>query len=136
MPTSTYQTYLMHDTGGTEGPVNYEKLVDIKDFPDLGGTREMLPTTTLSDAMETYISGIQKAEAYEFTLNYDKNDFTKLKALEGKQEKYAVYFGEEGTEGKFEITGEASVYITGAGTNAVREMKLSIAPSKVLEISK
>ena len=32
MATSSYKTFLMHKTGEV-----YEKLVDIKDFPDLGG---------------------------------------------------------------------------------------------------
>ena len=76
---STYGIYLMHKgTGDT-----YTKLIDIKDFPDLGGAPEMLETTTLSDSMQTYIEGIQSADALEFTANYTKEDYTKLNALKG-----------------------------------------------------
>ena len=48
----------------------YEKLIDIKEFPDLGGDPEMLETTTLSDKMQTYIAGIQSLDALSFTSNY------------------------------------------------------------------
>ena len=44
------------------------KEVDIKDFPDLGGAPEMLETTTLSDAIQTYILGIQSNSSMELSL--------------------------------------------------------------------
>ena len=125
MASSTYGTYLMHKgTGDT-----YTKLVDIKDFPDLGGAPEMLETTTLSDAMQTYIEGIQSADALEFTANYTKEDYEKLIALKGERESYAVYFGEEGEEGKFTFEGYLSARVTGGGVNEVRGMTISIAPA-------
>ena len=59
MAISTYGISLMYkETGST-----YTKLIDIKDFPDLGGAPEMLETTTLSDSMQTYIPGIQTLDA-------------------------------------------------------------------------
>ena len=48
MAISTYKVFLMKKTTDA-----YEKLIDIKDFPDLGGAPEMLETTTLSDRMQT-----------------------------------------------------------------------------------
>ena len=49
MATSSYKSFLMKKgTGDT-----YEKLVDIKDYPDIGGSPETLETTTLSDSMQT-----------------------------------------------------------------------------------
>ena len=50
MAISTYKVYLMHKASAA---ADYAKLVDIKSFPDLGGTPEMLETTTLSDPMQT-----------------------------------------------------------------------------------
>ena len=130
MAISTYGIYLMHKaTGGT-----YEKLVDIKDFPDLGGAPEMLETTTLSDGMQTYIEGIQSADALEFTANYTKEDYTKCNALKGKKEGYAVYFGEEGTNGKFEFDGYLSARVNGGGVNEVVGMTLSIAPATAITV--
>ena len=69
MAISTYKIFLMMKETST-----YTKLVDIKDFPDLGGAPEMLETTTLSDKMQTYIPGIQSIDALEFTANYTKTD--------------------------------------------------------------
>ena len=63
---------------------------------DLGGTPEMLETTTLTDRMQTYIPGIQSLDALEFTSNYTLDEYKKLKALDGIENDYAVWFG--GTE--------------------------------------
>lgn len=128
MAMSTYGIYLMHKgTGDT-----YTKLIDIKDFPDLGGAPEMLETTTLSDSMQTFIEGIQSSDALEFTCNYSKDDYTTLNALKGKEEEYAVYFGEEGTNGKFTFKGYLSARVSGGGVNEVVGMTVSIAPSTVI----
>ena len=134
MATSTYKTYLMHGTTASN-VTTYEKLLDIIDFPDLGGTPEMLDTTTLSDKMKTYIMGIQEAEGLEFNANYDKTAYAALEALANQTEKYAVYFGSDssgnpdGSEGKFTFEGQLSVHVTGAGVNEVRKMLITIAPT-------
>lgn len=126
-------------TGGT-----YTKLVDIKDFPDLGGTPEMLETTTLSDGAQTYIPGIQSQEALEFTANYTKTDFDTLKALEDQDLEFAVWLGgtvsggvatPTGSDGKFEFSGRLSVFVTGGGVNEVVNMTISIAPSTVITVA-
>ena len=139
--TSTYMTFLMHGvTSG--GNTTWEKLIDIKEFPDLGGAPEMLETTTLSDKMQTYIAGIQSLEAMTFTANYEKDKFTALQALEHKQEQYAVWLGgtessggvvtPTGSEGKFSFTGELSAFLAGGGVNEVRNMTVTLAPSTVI----
>lgn len=133
MAISTYKIFLMKKSSSA-----YEKLIDIKDFPDLGGAPEMLETTTLSDNMQTYIPGIQSLDALEFTANYTKEDFTKLKALEGQEIELAVWFGgtgegasltPTGSDGKFEFNGQLSVFPVGGGVNEVVDMTITIAPS-------
>lgn len=135
MATSSYKTFLMYknDTGG-----EYEKLVDIKDFPDLGGAPEMLETTTLSDSMQTYIEGIQSQDALEFNINYTLALYKTIEGLKGKETEFAVWFGGTesggtvtpvGDEGKFNFKGYISIRVTGKGVNEVREAVLSIAPS-------
>ena len=133
MAISTYKIFLM-----MKKEASYEKLIHIKDFPDLGGAPEMLETTTLSDKMQTYIPGIQSLDALEFTANYTKEDFTKLKALEGVEHEYAVWFGgteaanvltPTGTDGKFQFKGQLSAFPVGGGVNEVVGMTVTIAPS-------
>ena len=140
MAISTYKIFLMMKGSGS----TYEKLVDIKDFPDLGGAPEMLETTTLSDKMQTYIPGIQSIDALEFTANYTKNDFTTLKALEGQEKEFAVWFGAsesgstltpDGSDGKFEFKGQLSVFPVGGGVNEVVGMNITIAPSTPITFS-
>ena len=137
MAISTYKVFLMKGT--TSGSsTTWAKLVDIKEFPDLGGAPEMLETTTLSDKMQTYIAGIQSLEGLNFTANYTKADFTTLNALEGQTNDYAVWFGgtesggvvtPDGSDGKFEFKGQLSVYPVGGGVNEVVDMNITIAPS-------
>ena len=141
MAISTYKVFLMHkaSSGST-----YTKLIDIKEFPDLGGEPEMLETTTLSDNMQTYIAGIQSMDALSFSANYDMTEYQTLKALEGKKESYAVWFGgtessgtvtPDGSNGKFSFDGELSVYPVGGGVNEVVGMNITIAPSSPIKFS-
>lgn len=138
MAISTYKVFLMKK--GTTGDT-YEKLIDIKEFPDLGGAPEMLETTTCSDPAQTYIKGIQSQDALEFTANYTKEDYDKLSKLSGIETDYSVWFGgtetagkvtPTGSDGKYDFKGDLSVYITGGGTNEVVSMTVSIAPSTVI----
>lgn len=126
MAISTYGISLMYKA--TSGDT-YTKLIDIKDFPDLGGAPEMLETTTLSDNMQTYIPGIQSLDALEFTANYTLADFKKIKAMEGTDTAFAVWFGVDGADGKFEFNGQISAFPVGGGVNEVVGMTISIAPS-------
>ena len=138
MAISTYGVYLMKGTKGTNDAITYAKLVDIKDFPDLGGAPEMLETTTLSDGMQTYINGIQSSDALEFTANYTKTDYTTLAALKDTRTPFAVYFGADtsgapdGSNGKFTFEGYLSVRVNGGGVNEVVGMTISIAPATAI----
>lgn len=135
MAISTYKSFLMHSTDGTV----YEKLVDIKSDPDMGGEPEMLDTTTMSNKRRTFIAGVQgSGGASVFMANYDKDDYQKVKALEGDTEHFAVWYGATeaadiltptGSEGKFEFDGQLSVFPVGGGISEVRDMQISIAIS-------
>ena len=141
MARSTYMTFLMHKaSGGGE----YSKLIDIKDFPDLGGSPEMLETTTLSDNMQTNIPGIQSLDALEFTANYTKEGYAKVKALENQDIDLAVWFGgiesagkatPTGEDGKFEFKGRLSVFVVGGGVNEVVDMKITVAASTPIVVA-
>ena len=137
MAISTYKTYLLKKSGST-----YTKLVDIKDFPDLGSEPENLDTTTLSDSMHTYIAGITDVGgALQFTANYDKTKYTSLLS-ETASTTYAVAFGgtigtsdaytSTGNNGIWEFTGTLTVYPTGKGVNEVQEMMVSITPETII----
>ena len=137
MAISTYKVFLMKKGDGS----TYTKLIDIKDFPDLGGSPELLETTTLSDKMQTYIPGIQSNDALEFTTNYTKEDYATLAALADTEGDYAVWFGgteaegvvtPDGSNGKFSFKGKLSVHVNGGGVNEVVDMTITIVPSTVI----
>lgn len=136
MAISTYKTFLMKGTGSS-----WSKLIDIKEFPDLGGVPEMLDTTTMSDGARTYILGIQETEAMTFTANYTLADYSTIKALENIETDFAVWMGATvendvatptGVDGKFEFKGYITVTKTGGGVNEVQNMTITIAPTTVI----
>lgn len=144
MAISTYNTFLMYDSSASETP-SWTKVVDIKEFPDLGGDPETLETTTMTDAMQTFIMGLQGNEAMEFTANYTLTDYQTVAALSGVQKHYAVWFGSDtninrsdavaaqgGDMGKFDFTGQLSVRVNGASVNEVVEMTISIIPNSTI----
>lgn len=136
---STYKVFLMHKANGGGA---YTKLLDIKEFPDLGGDPELLETTTLSDKMQTFIMGIQTADGLAFPANYDKTKYAELKGMEGKELDLAVWFGgtetdgvvtPDGSNGKFSFKGELFAKVNGGGVNEVVGMTVTVAPSSPIE---
>lgn len=125
MAISTYGVTLKWGTDSA----TVSKVIDIKNFPDLGGAPELIETTTLSDDAQTFINGIQSLSAFEFTANYTKADFEAVLADEGKELYYQLEFGDAGDEGIFEWQGEHTVWVTGADVNGVVEMIISVVPS-------
>ena len=138
MASSTYKSFLMVKKTST-----YEKLIDIVSYPDLGGAPEMLDATSLSDPMTVNVLGIQSLDALDFEANYELEKYTELKAMEGKDQEFAVWLGgtesngtvtPTGEDGKFEFGGQLSVYLNGGGVNEVRKMTISIAANTAIKL--
>ena len=124
MQSTTMKTYLGNSAMGSA----FTKLVPIKDFPDLGGSPDQVETTTLDDEQQTFLLGVKSMAQMEFTCNYVPADYDKVKALcDGTIKKFCVAFGDKGEYGVFSWEGQCSVWVTGGGVNAVREMKISIS---------
>lgn len=135
MAISSYKAFLMQGTGTST--LTWEKLVDIKDFPDLGAAPEPIETTTLSDFARTYIPGIENTEQKTFTCNYTAADYATLAALKGQEIDVAVWFGgtedasthvvtPDGSNGKFNGKGYIDVFVAGAGVNEVVNMTVTL----------
>lgn len=126
--------FLMKGTG-SGGSVTYSKLVDITDFPDMGGAPETLDGTTMSDEMEMQEEGIIKLGALEFTAFLDEasTDYKALLALKGIETQFALYIGKtsngapDGHVMKLGWKGKLSCWIVGAGVNELIKVKISIA---------
>lgn len=122
MAISTYLATLKWGTSADQ----VQKVIDIKDFPDLMGEPNMLETTTLSDGAQTFIPGIKSMDSMAFTYNYTKADFAKVKADEGKPLYYELDFSDGS---KFTWQGSHTATLPGKGVDEVIEAGISIAPS-------
>ena len=136
---SSYKVYLCTTD---ENASTFTKLIDIKDFPDVGGTPEMLDCTTTSDATQCFINGIQMLDngGLEFTANYTKVNYDKVKDKDKTPAWYAVVFGgaeSNGTvtngEGAFYFRGTLVAYPKGGSVNSVVDLAISIAPSSEIK---
>lgn len=138
MAKSTIGTFLMYKASAEAS--TYSKLVDIKDYPDLGGSPERIQSTTLSNKQHTYELGVQDIGEMQVTANYEAADYDKVKALDDNEDhEFAFWFGGEesddgtitptGADGKFEFTGKLGVYVAGGGVNEIRNMIISLSNS-------
>ena len=109
-----------------------EKVVDIKDFPDLIGEPNMLETTTLSDEAVTNIPGIRSSDMLTFTCNYTKADFTAV----NEKANTALYYSLEFSDGsKFTWQGQHTCGVPGKGVDEVIEFTINIAASTAVEFA-
>ena len=125
MAKCTNYTFLMVKRDGED---EFSKLIDITQYPDLGGSKEKIDVTTLSDKKKRTINGIEDTSDLEFSAWYEKADYEKLIAIEAadKVDTYQLWFGEDGEDGIFEWQGKMAVYPTSGSSNAAREMSFSI----------
>ena len=135
-PISTYQTYLMYKA--TSAATQYTKLVDIKNFPDLGGEPERIDITTLSDNVRHYVPGVQDLSSFTFNCNYTPAAFNTINGLREVQHEYSIWVGAvtsnntvtpDGHNGKWDFTADIVVYKAGGDVNAAQDMTVVLFPS-------
>jgi uncharacterized repeat protein (TIGR02543 family) len=116
------------------------KLYDIKDFPDLIPEAQTLDATTLTNSMKIYIEDIKDSGgALAFTINYNKADVTRIKALAdaGKELDFEIWVGENdaltpvptATDGAVSVSGKIGLGIPGGAVSAVMEAVVRIYPT-------
>lgn len=112
----------------------FEKLIDITNYPDLGGVPNKLDTTDLTQTkFKTSILGLQEIPDLSFESNYTLENYKKVQGLEGKTLWYQLEFGENGKYGKFQWSGDISVYVSGAGVDEVRKMMTTLSAETPIE---
>lgn len=123
MASTTAKTFLMMDNGtGT-----YEKLCDIINYPDMGGTPSKLDTTDLSAVkFKTSILGLQEVPDLVFEANYDSTTYATIDAISGSKN-FKLYFGENGVDGIFSWTGTVQIFAVGGGVDEVRKMQIILS---------
>ena len=134
---SSYQSYLMIGTGESDN-ITWEKLIDIKQAPAIGGEPERIDITTLSHGSRVYTLGIQDTESMTPTANFTPENYQKIKNLKGQVLNLAFWFGADvqgstvtpdGRYGKFTFKGEIDCYKNEVGVNEAQDMTVVIVPS-------
>ena len=138
---TTMFTFLMVDEGTNSTP-DWNKVGDIKDYPEVLAARSGVEFTTLSHGSRVYRPGLRDTpDNLPFTLNYEPAVVERLQDLEGKEMKYAIWFGgtpgatiddeatPTGEDGKIEVLGVGSLSVPGKGINDPTELQFSIMPS-------
>lgn len=128
MAISSYGVYLKWGTSAEA----VEKVVDIKDFPDLMGEPNLLETTTLSDPQVTNIPGIKGSDLMAFTCNYTKEDFTAVEEDANTPLYYALEFSDGS---KFAWQGQHTCGLPGKGVDEVIEFTINVVPSTAVEFA-
>lgn len=100
-------------------------LTNLQEIPELGGTKESVEITVLSDAAHMYMDGLLNyGDSLDFKFLYEKEQFTTLSGLEGTQAwKVTLPDGAMCSFG-----GSCSVRLDGVGVNAALTYTLSIKP--------
>ena len=126
MAKCTNVTFLMHKESSS---AEFSRLIDITEYPDLGGAAEMLDASTLSHTKTQKIKGVEDSADLEFKAWFDLADYKKLYDIEkaDKLGTYQLWFGENGEDGIWEWQGKLHVYVNSGGQNAVREMSFTIS---------
>ena len=115
---STIRTWLFID----------ECKYNIKSYPDLFGTPDLIEITDEEDTIQKFVPGVKSADSMEFTMNYLPRFFKLLKAKEGVDCNFELRFGEGGKDGNYAWTGQLSIRISGGEVNAPRDMVLTVFP--------
>lgn len=108
--------------------------IPILDFPEMLGAPNTIEVTDMSDRFQRFVKGVQSSDTKQFTVNYSKEAFDTLSALEGSQYCF-LYFGDtaqgtpDGHLGKFMWQGEIAVGMNGGSVDARKEMVVYAIPN-------
>ena len=109
------------------------ELCKIKSFPQLGGEREQIESTDLTDDFATYEPGVQQTENMTFTCNFVVADYLTVKANAMTDGYFELDFGATG--GKATWQGKYDCYINEGEVNGLVEYSLVVYPSTGITIA-
>ena len=110
------------------GSSSYTDLTDLQEIPELGGSKDSIEVTVLSDSAHTYTDGLENyGDSIDFKFLYAKAQFDTLNALTGITSWKVTLPGT--SAGTCSFDGSCSVSLDGVGTNAALTYTLKIKPS-------
>lgn len=116
----------------TSAGSDYTRIVNVEDFPDLGGEKDKIEVTNLGDASHRYIDGIDNyGDTLTFNVFYDKTEFSALNALTGIVY-WKIDLGDGESDGSSTVctfSGSCNVKISGSTGNNALKYTLNITPN-------
>lgn len=109
------------------------ELCKIKTFPQLGGEREQIESTDLTDDFQTFEPGVQSVDSMTFTCNFVVADYLTVKANAMKDGYFELDFGATG--GKATWQGKYDVFVNEGEVNGLIEYSLVCYPSSGITIA-
>lgn len=127
--TTTIGTILKFGTSAS----SLSELAKIKSFPQLGGEREQIESTDLTDDFATYEPGVQQTENMTFTCNFVVSDYLTVKSNAMKDGYFELDFGATG--GKATWQGKYDCYVNEGEVNGLVEYSIVVYPSTGITIA-
>lgn len=109
------------------------ELCKIKTFPQLGGEREQIESTDLTDDFQTFEPGVQSVDSMTFTCNFVVADYLTVKSNAMKDGYFELDFGATG--GKATWQGKYDVFVNEGEVNGLIEYSLVCYPSSGITIA-
>lgn len=131
MPKATTTIGTILKFGTTQNALT--QLCKIKTFPQLGGEREQIESTDLTDDFQTFEPGVQSVDSMTFTCNFVVADYLTVKSNAMKDGYFELDFGATG--GKATWQGKYDVFINEGEVNGLIEYSLVCYPSSGITIA-
>ncbi len=131
MPKATTTIGTILKFGTTAGSLT--ELCKIKSFPQLGGEREQIESTDLTDDFQTFEPGVQSVDSMTFTCNFVVANYLTVKANAMKEGFFELDFGATG--GKATWQGKYDVFVNEGEVNGLIEYSLVCYPSSGITIA-
>lgn len=131
MPKATTTIGTILKFGTTQGSLT--ELCKIKSFPQLGGEREQIESTDLTDDFQTFEPGVQSVDSMTFTCNFVVANYLTVKSNAMKEGYFELDFGATG--GKATWQGKYDVFVNEGEVNGLIEYSLVCYPSSGITIA-
>ena len=127
--TTTIGTILKFGTSAS----SLSELAKIKSFPQLGGEREQIESTDLTDNFQTFEPGVQSVESMSFSCNFVVADYLTVKQKAMTEGYFELDFGATG--GKATWQGKYDCYVNEGEVNGLIEYTIVCYPSTGITIA-
>lgn len=125
----TLNAKLSYDASSTETPT-WTDLTNLLEIPALGGSKDSIEVTSLSDSAHVYINGLESyGDSLAFKFNYDKVQYNTLAGFGDAIKSWKVTLPDNST---VTFSGACDVQIETIAVNQAIQYTLNIKPNTAM----